>query len=620
MKTSKTTKFLLEKLFFLRNQSDWLVSKLVICFLFCLLHSNFSTAQHKFYLITNVKQLSKLPQDTIPSYFQDTISLKFALAEWQKRALNQNYFEASIDKLERKDSVFKAILHLGRKYNNITIQPGNVDKSILDAVGFRQKKYQNKPLTYASVQLLQHRILTYLENNGYPLAQISMDSIRADNQGFITKFDLQKGRKITFDGIELEDDSIKIAMVFLENYLGISPKTVFDQKKVTGIRKRIDELPYLTLEGEPYLSFIGDKTKIKILLKKRNANRFDALLGLLPSENTSNSKRNFALTGNLNLDLLNSLGKGERLLIDFQRFKAETQEIKVQISYPYLFNLNIGVDAALNIYKSDTSFTDIRLTTGLQRIFSGNNFIKIYWSRLQTNLGAIDTILLQNTRRLPDKLDLLGDAYGLEWQQQQLDYRLNPRKGWSVVIRGDIGRRKILKNNTITNFKDAQSPDFDFSTLYDTVSLNALRFQSSINLSFFLPLFQQSTLKFEIQAAGIFSKKPVYQNEQFRLGGNRQLRGFDEASIFSSRYALGILEYRFLFGQNSYFNIFNDIAYIENYTSLKRQSLKPISFGAGMTFETKAGLFSLTYALGKNIGSAFDARSGKIHFGYINVF
>lgn len=620
MKTNKTTKLFSGKIGFsylIPVLSDLKSGLLLVLFVF---FSTISKAQHKFYLNTNLNQLNYSVKDTLPRFFQDSISLKFALSEWQKRALNQNYFEASIDKIDKKDSVFSAVLHLGKRYDKITLYPGNVDKRILEAVGFRQKKFQNQAISYNAITTLQHSILNHLENNGYPLATISLDSIRYSNQGFSTELRLQKGKKIFFDGIELEEDSIKIAMSFLENYLGVSPKTIFEQKKVVNIKKRINELPYVNLEGEPYLSFSDNKAKIKMLLSKRNASRFDALLGLLPSENNATSKRNFAITGTLNLDLQNSLGKGERLSIDFQRLRAETQEIKVQAAYPYLFNLNIGVDAALNIYKSDTSFTDIRLIAGLQRLFSGNNFIKIYWSRLQTNLGVIDTILLQNSRRLPDKLDLLGDVYGLEWQQQQLDYRLNPRKGWSFIIRGDVGKRKILKNNTIISFKDPNSPDFDFATLYDTVSLNALRFQGSMNLSFYLPLFQQSTLKFGLQAAGIFSKKPIYQNEQFRLGGNRQLRGFDEASIFSSRYVLSTLEYRFLFGQNSYFNVFNDLAYIENYTSLKRQILRPISFGAGMTFETKAGLFSLTYALGKDISTAFDVRAGKIHFGYINVF
>jgi hypothetical protein len=578
-------------------------------------------AQKKYYLKTNLASLQRsTTQDSIPSLFRDTFSLKKALATWQNQAVNQNYWEASIDSLYAKDSVYYAILHLGKQYSGIILDKGNVDKSILEAIGFRQKKFQQQPVSIAAIRGIQNRILTHLENNGYPLATIKMDSLTFNSRGFQAALFLDKGRRITFDGIELEEDSVKIALKFLENYLGLSPKTLFEQKKISNIKKSINELPYLTLEGDPYLSFSGDKAKVKMLLRKRNASRFDALLGLLPSENSATNKRNFAITGTLNLDLQNSLGKGERLLVDFQRLRASTQEIKVQAAYPYLFNFNIGADAALNIYKSDSTFTDIRLTLGLQRLFTGNNYIKVYWSRIQTNLGFIDTLALLNSRRLPDKLDLVGAVYGLEWQQQYLDYRLNPRKGWSLFLKGDFGRRKILKNNTIASFKDANAPDFDFATLYDTISLNALRFQGNISFALYLPLLQQSTIKFGLQAAGILSKTPIYQNEQFRLGGNRQLRGFDEASIFSSRYLLTTLEYRFLFGQNSYINVFNDVAYIENFTTLQQQIIRPISFGAGMTFETKAGLFSITYALGKNMGNAFDTRSGKIHFGYINVF
>ena len=46
----------------------------------------------------------------------------------------------------------------------------------------------------------------------------------------------------------------------------------------------------------------------------------------------------------------------------------------------------------------------------------------------------------------------------------------------------------------------------------------------------------------------------------------------------------------------------------------------PLGFGAGTTFETKAGLFSLTYALGRQFGEPVQLRGGKIHFGFTSLF
>ncbi|MCC6690169.1 MAG: hypothetical protein IT235_01425, partial [Bacteroidia bacterium] len=46
----------------------------------------------------------------------------------------------------------------------------------------------------------------------------------------------------------------------------------------------------------------------------------------------------------------------------------------------------------------------------------------------------------------------------------------------------------------------------------------------------------------------------------------------------------------------------------------------PYGFGAGTSFETKAGIFSLDYALGSQLGNPIYLKSGKIHFGIVSYF
>jgi hypothetical protein len=46
----------------------------------------------------------------------------------------------------------------------------------------------------------------------------------------------------------------------------------------------------------------------------------------------------------------------------------------------------------------------------------------------------------------------------------------------------------------------------------------------------------------------------------------------------------------------------------------------PIGYGAGFSFETKAGIFSINYAIGQQQGNAPDFRSAKVHFGIVNSF
>jgi hypothetical protein len=46
----------------------------------------------------------------------------------------------------------------------------------------------------------------------------------------------------------------------------------------------------------------------------------------------------------------------------------------------------------------------------------------------------------------------------------------------------------------------------------------------------------------------------------------------------------------------------------------------PLGFGVGTSFETKAGIFALTYALGQQFDNPIELRAGKIHFGFTSLF
>jgi hypothetical protein len=45
-----------------------------------------------------------------------------------------------------------------------------------------------------------------------------------------------------------------------------------------------------------------------------------------------------------------------------------------------------------------------------------------------------------------------------------------------------------------------------------------------------------------------------------------------------------------------------------------------IGTGLGMAFETKAGIFNISYALGKRDDTNFNFHDAKIHLGYVSIF
>ncbi len=108
----------------------------------------------------------------------------------------------------------------------------------------------------------------------------------------------------------------------------------------------------------------------------------------------------------------------------------------------------------------------------------------------------------------------------------------------------------------------------------------------------------------------------LYRNELYRIGGLKTLRGVNEASILCSSYLIGTLEYRFVFEENANFFLFVDQAWWEDAAQEQLVTDTPRGFGLGTSFETKAGLFSITYALGQQFDNPVHLRGGKVHFGF----
>jgi outer membrane translocation and assembly module TamA len=177
------------------------------------------------------------------------------------------------------------------------------------------------------------------------------------------------------------------------------------------------------------------------------------------------------------------------------------------------------------------------------------------------------------------------------------------------------GRKKIKKNNQVLELKEAA---FDYERLYDTVKLNTYEFRLHGTAMHYFPLGKQTTIKTGV-SAGFLQSGNYFQNEFFQIGGYKLLRGFTEESEYVSQYVVGTLEYRYLIGINSNIFVFADGGWARNpLQSVANHSY--IGTGMGMSFETKAGIFTLAWAVGKRNDAELNLRQSKVHFGFVNYF
>ena len=533
------------------------------------------------------------------------------------RTLHLNgYINAFINDTNSIADTLNVSFRLGEQMRWGTLTVAEADKHLLNKAGIEQNQ-NNKPFQFERYAARLEKLLTYLEYNGYPFAEIRTDTIIRNNDTVSVKLTLDKKRFVTIDSIYIPPDA-RITRRYLYNYLQIAPGDPYSEALIRKIPTRIRELQFLELQRTPFVTFYADRAVLNLLVKNRNQNKFDFILGVAPTPTSSVGKR-LLVTGDGRLNLLNALGKGERLDLRFEKLQARTTRIRTEASYPFIFNLPFGVDGGFNLFLNDTLYRNLEYNVGLLYLFSGTHTVKVYFGRFQSRLITVDTTLVKFSRRLPSTLDVNQDRYGIAYNIDRTNFRLNPSAGFSFGVDAAVSQRRVQRNVRITSLRDPLNPEYDFNALYDTLKQNNDQLLLQANAAFYQRLFSQLVLALQTRG-GFMSGDALLVNELYRLGGFRSLRGFDEESIPSRWYGIGTVELRYLLGASSYANLFSDVGFVSRRDLEGFTEDVPVGIGAGMNFQTKAGIFSLNYAVGRTNEAGFDFRAAKIHFGYLTVF
>lgn len=586
---------------FLFNDLPVRTMKIVCLLLFIVMASSAVFSQKNYSLkiesVSDAELLKKIP-------YKKVFSGKAARDKELQNVLfichDNAYLAAAYDSIITDSLSTRAYLNFGAQYKWAVLGKGNVDEGVLSEIGFREKLYSNKPINYKSVKRVQEKLITYYENNGYPFASVKLDSIVISGEMISAKLKLTKNKEIRIDSVVIKGNA-KIAPVYIYNYLGVKPGSLYDESQLKKINIRIAELPFVRAAKPASVTFTDKFNKLILNLEKRRASQFDGIVGILPDNKTGK----ILFTGDVRLKLQNGLGKGELIDLNWRRLQTQTQDLKLRLVYPFVFRSPFGLDYNFKLYKKDTTFLDVNQNIGIQYMLMGGNYLKVFYSNKTSTL--LSTKGLEFVTTLPAFADVVTNMYGLGWKYEKLDYRLNPRKGFTVLVNASAGTKNIKKNAKLN------------PVVYEKLKLNSAVYNGDMEASLFLPIAARSTVKFGAQSGFIYGET-TFQNELLRIGGLKTLRGFDEESIYASGFSILTLEYRFILEQNSYLFVFADQAWYENNEVIQYVNDTPTGFGAGISFETKAGIFSINYALGRQFNNPIELRSGKIHFGIVNYF
>ena len=462
----------------------------------------------------------------------------------------------------------------------------------------------NNTIPIQNYNTLTQKMLTYLENNGFPFASIYLDSIfvgarRAlpppQNDTVFASLIIDKNLRCVFDSIVVRGN-LKVSKNYLRAYLNFRNNKPYNESIVRQIPPLLQEIPFANETQSSNIEFIENKASLYLFLDKKRVNQFDGYIGLVPVSDLSGK---IAISGELNLHLINLFTVGESIDLQWRATERFSQFLELKANFSYLFGTPLGVDGLFMLDKKDTTYLNMNYIIGLNYSFRGYNFARVYFDYATSNI--LDKTLYENADFLSYS-DYRKSMYGFAFRFRNLDFIYNPRKGYELNLSIAVGTRKIIENLNATG------------SYYEDVDLFAIRYRMYGKIRGYIPLHKRWVMVLGAEGGGMFGKQNL-MNEMFRIGGMHSLQGFNDLSIRASSYGIGLVELRFLMAKIAYLNTFFNGAWYEQRITGNYIHDFPFGFGAGITFTTKAGLFYLSYALGKQLENPISFKTGKIHFG-----
>jgi outer membrane protein assembly factor BamA len=525
------------------------------------------------------------------------------------------FLAASIDSIGVSDTRYDVYLFTGLKYKWARVGFDSIAQSVLNRGAISTVQWAGRPLRPRQIAGITEKLLRWAEDNGYPFAMagINIHSLGKgdDLQG---DFYMRLGPSIRLDSITITTGDAQLSRAYILRYLGLQEGMPYNESKLRPVSARISELSFIR-EARPWaVSFKPGTTRLTLDLQEKKANAANAIIGLQPN---SVETGKFMLTVDAQLRLQNILAAGESINLSYQNLQYKSPRLKVDGVYPYLFDSPVGVDVDFDLFKKDTAFRRTSLQVGLRYALSATDYFRVFYQVRSNRLITVDTAYVRSRKALPEDVDVTAGGAGAEVLLNRTDYRLSPRRGWEANIKGSALRRSVRRSDAITGMRDAGG--FSFASLYDTLTRQTYQYTLQAGVATYLSLSKKLVVK-AAYTGGYISGSNLFRNELYQIGGFRVLRGFDEQSIFANQYHIATAELRLLFSGPSFVYLFSDNGWVESRFSGFSRTGFYNGFGLGATLETKSGLFTISYALGRSPDSPVQFRQSKVHFGYLALF
>jgi outer membrane protein assembly factor BamA len=538
----------------------------ILCLILMLLCSLSMKAQKTYqleYVAGGYEQYIKHPRTD----FKDSMALTKYLKELQLDAISNGFLLASIDALTFENRIAVVDFVPGPEFESalINLKPEDL-RFLKNNSSVNERLVANLEFTPRALSSTMKTIQDAFLNNGYPFVALQLVDVSFENNRLDATLKIDRGPQYSWSKIHVRGDS-SIGLSYVQSLIDIHVGDFYNEDLLLSISDQVIQV-----------SFIEEIKPHEILFAKNGAELFVYL------KSTPISSVNGVI-----------LRKGELLDLRWQSIRDQTQSLKSHLNFPFLFKTAFGIDGNFNLYKRDTSFLELQSTIGVQYFMNHGSFLKAFYQNMSSTVlsGGLNN----------PSFNKLGSTksnnYGLSYVRRRVDYLPNPTKGSIMSFTGSAGTRK--------------------STLSDTSqTITSLVLRGQFRIEYFIPLAKRHVIRIA-NYTEFYSADEIFENELYRFGGLTSQRGFNEDELFATTLSTSTIEYRYLLDKNSHVFAFYDQTWYENNTTVYLND-QPFGFGLGFAFSTNLGVFSISYALGKQLGNTILLSNSKVHFGYIAYF
>jgi outer membrane protein assembly factor BamA len=504
----------------------------------------------------------------------DSIAVLNEIDEISSFLKNIGYFTNTINKITKIDTTYIAEFSLGDKIEKVIIR--NPPKEFMELLELT-KENDTISIPITQLQFLLNTISKKLDKEGKSFSKVQLSDIEIKEKVIFADLKIHESTERTINKVLIKGYEL-FPKAHIKHYFNIKENTVFNREKIEEISTSTRSLQFAKETKEPEVLFTKDSTLLYIYLKKKQNNSFDGLVNF-----TSKEKGGILFNGHLDLKLNNILNSGERFELFWNSIGEEKQEFKVATEIPYVFNTPVSPSITFTLFKQDSTFLNTELKTNLS--YNINSKTKI-----AATYSSINSKNLQENTTTNSVEEFKNSFWGFifSYSKPRNDHFNNDKI--LLKVHPTIGHR----NSKVSTSKQVK---IELTTSY----IWELNERSSIFIK---------------NKTGYLTSDDFLDNELYRIGGANSIRGYNEQSIYTNRFSVFNIEYRFLTSQTSYLYSITDIASVNS--GANNETL--LGIGVGYLFKTNNSQINISTAVGKNTSNKFDFNTSKIIIRWKNYF